>query len=208
MCVYAITYVVPFLVSFLLVFSFLYSVCDSKPTERNINHWNWCTWTMTLLDSSTEDGVVGQEGNGEGPFEVTSGASLMTASWLPYVTATSKLPPDMRDGDRRLAREVEVPPPPLFWPPELKAGCTRVVAAVSAIGVTMVKGSGLASIRWVKVGLDGTLLSLIGSWLSLLFRFCCCLFRRGSMEKIKIVKRLVWFQFRGVHISELLCEFT
>lgn len=52
----------------------------------------------------------------------------------------------MRDGDKRLAREVEVPPP-LFWPPELKSGCTRVVAVVSVVGVTVLKSSGLASIR-------------------------------------------------------------
>lgn len=58
----------------------------------------------------------------------------------------------MRLGERRLAREVDVPP---------GLPCGRVVA--SAAVVTVVSSSGLASRRAGAVGLDATLLSLIGS---------------------------------------------
>jgi len=74
------------------------------PNQTAKNHWNSWIWTITLADSSAaEDGVVAQEGRGDGPLIVvpkTFGTFglLSTDNWLPKFTAISNEPPLRRDG--------------------------------------------------------------------------------------------------------------
>lgn len=77
------------------------------------------------------------------------------------MTATSKLPPDILDGESLLAREVEEA---VAVPLEPSGGCALTVAsgvvAVAEPGLVP-SNSGLASGRSVLVGLEAALLSLI-----------------------------------------------